>query len=60
MQVKSLGQEDPWSRKWKSIPVFLLGKFHGQRSLASNSLQGLRESDVTKNVMTYLPQKVLD
>ena len=24
----------PWRRKWQSTPVFLLGKSHGQRSLA--------------------------
>ena len=30
MQVQSLGWEDPWSRKWQSIPVFLPGKFRGQ------------------------------
>ena len=24
--------EDPWSRKWQPTPVFLPGKFHGQRS----------------------------
>ena len=23
----------PWSRKWQPAPVFLPGKFHGQRSL---------------------------
>jgi len=23
----------PWSRKWYSTPVFLPGKFHGQKSL---------------------------
>ena len=23
-----------WRRKWQPTPVFLLGKFHGQRSLA--------------------------
>ena len=23
----------PWSRKWQSAPVFLLGKYHGQKSL---------------------------
>ena len=27
----------PWSRKWQSIPVFLPGKFHGQRSLVCYS-----------------------
>ena len=25
----------PWSRKWQPTPVFLPGKFHGQRSLAA-------------------------
>ena len=35
--VRSLGQEDPWSRKWKSTPVFLPGKFHEQRSLEGYS-----------------------
>ena len=27
----------PWSRKWQPIPVFLPGKFHGQRSPAVSS-----------------------
>ena len=27
----------PWKRKWQLIPVFLPGKFHGQRSLAGYS-----------------------
>ena len=27
----------PWSRKWQPTPVFLLGKSHGQRSLAGYS-----------------------
>ena len=27
----------PWSRKWQPAPVFLPGKFHGQRSLASST-----------------------
>ena len=27
----------PWSRKWQLTPVFLLGKFQRQRSLAGNS-----------------------
>ena len=26
-----------WSRKWQPVPVFLPGKFHGQRSLAGYS-----------------------
>ena len=27
-------ERPPWRRKWQPTPVFLLGKFHGQRSLA--------------------------
>ena len=47
-QVQSLGQEDPWSRKWQPAPVFLPGNFHGQRSLAGYCPWGLKESDTTK------------
>ena len=28
----------PWTRKWQLTPVFLPGKFHGQRSLVDYSL----------------------
>ena len=30
-------------RKWQPIPVFLLGKFHGQRSLVVYNPQGQKE-----------------
>ena len=33
----------PWSGKWQSIPVFLPGKFLGQRILAGHSLLGHKE-----------------
>ena len=29
-----------WRRKWQPIPVFLLGKSHGQRSLWAKSQTG--------------------
>ena len=32
----------PWRRKWKPTPVFLPGKPHGQRSLASYSAWGCK------------------
>ena len=32
----------PWSRKWQPVPVFLPGKFQGQRSLTSYSPWGLQ------------------
>ena len=45
---------NPWARKilrrreWQSIPVFLPGEFHGQRSLASYSLWDHKESNTTE------------
>ena len=41
-QVQSVGQKIPWRREWQPIPVFLPGEFHGQRSLVSYSLWGLK------------------
>ena len=38
----------PWRREWQLIPVFLLGEFHGQRSLEGYSLRNRRESDTTE------------
>ena len=49
MQVWALGREDPWSRKWQPAPVFLSGKSHGQRSLASYSPWGCKESAATEH-----------
>ena len=38
-----------WSRKWQPTPVFLPGKFHGQRSLVGYSPQGHKEGDTTQH-----------
>ena len=38
------GWEDAWSKIWQSVPVFLPGKSHGQRSLAGYSSWGCKES----------------
>ena len=49
---------DPWvgkiprGRKWQPTPVFLPGKFHGQRSLAGFSLWGCKESDTFEHTTT--------
>ena len=40
----------PWRRAWQPTPVFLPGESHGQRSLASYSLQGHTESDMTQQL----------
>ena len=42
--VQSLGQEDPLEDGWQPTPVFLPGKFHGQR----RSPWGHKESDATE------------
>ena len=39
----------PWSRKWQHAPVFLPGKSHGQKSLASYSPWGCKESDTIEH-----------
>ena len=38
-----------WRRKWQPSPVFLPGKFHGQRSLVGCSPRGHKESDMTEH-----------
>ena len=47
MRVQSLAREIPWRRRWQSVPVFLLGKSHGQRSLAGYSHGVTKKSDMT-------------
>ena len=37
-----------WSRKWQPIPVFLPGKFHGQKSLVGYSPWGHKDLDTTE------------
>ena len=40
----------PWSRKWHPTPVFLSGKFCGQRSLEGYSPGGHQASDTTERL----------
>ena len=40
----------PLRRAWQPTPVFLPGKFHGQRSLAGYNPWGLKESDTTERL----------
>ena len=42
----------PWRRYWQPTPVFLPGKFHGQRNLAVYSPWGHKESDMTERLNT--------
>ena len=44
----------PWSGKWQHTPVFLPGKFHGQRSLVAYSPQGHKQLDTTEHTHAQL------
>ena len=46
------GEKVTWSRKWQPAPVFLSGKFYGQRSLEGYSPWGHKESDATEQPNT--------
>ena len=48
--VRSLGQEDPWRKKWQPTPVFLPRKSHGWRSLVGYGPGGCKESDTTEQL----------
>ena len=43
-----------WRMEWRPTPVFLPGEFHGQRSLASYSTWGHKESDITEQLTLFI------
>ena len=47
----------PWRRKWQPTPVFLSGKFHGQKSLAGYSQWSRKELDTTEHAFKPSQQK---
>ena len=49
----------PWNRKWQLTPVFLPGKFLGQRSLGGYSPWGCKESDMTEQTHTWHKVEIL-
>ena len=42
----------PWKRKWQPTPVFLPGKFHGQRRLVGCSPWGCTQLATTEHEYT--------
>ena len=46
----------PWRKACNPLPVFFLGEFHGQRSLAGYSPWGHKESDMTEGILHTLTQ----
>ena len=48
-----------WRSEWQPTPMFLLGKFHEQRSLASYSSWGCKELDTTEQLtLSFLSKKI--
>ena len=43
----------PWRKEWLRAPAFLLGEFHGQRSLVDYSLQSHKEFDVIEQLKNF-------
>ena len=54
MWVQSLGWEDPLEEEIATHPVFLPGKFHGQKNLEDDSSWGPTESDTTQRLTRSL------
>ena len=53
----------PWRRKWQPTPVFLLGKSHGQRSLACYSRWGCKRVGhdlATKQQQQFFQNSILE
>ena len=53
--IRFLDQEDPWSRKWQPIPIFLPGEFLGQKSLVGYSPWGISKSSTQSSNWAYIP-----
>ena len=49
----------PWSRKWQPTPVFLPGKFHGQRSMVGQSPKVRKELDTAEHARNMLQKTPL-
>ena len=54
MWVRSVGQKDPLEKGMQAAPVFLPGKFHGQRSLVGYRQWGPKELDTIEHAYTCL------
>ena len=53
-RIQSLGRRILWRREWQPIPVFLPGKFHGQKHWQAISW-GRKESDLTEHTAHIPP-----
>ena len=54
MWIRFLSRNIPWSREWQPAPVFLPGKFLGQRPPVGYRQWGCKESDMTEHTCQEL------
>ena len=60
MWVDPWVQKIPWSRKWQPRPVFMPGKFHGQRGLVVYTVHRVSKSwTTTKQLRKKKKKKIL-
>ena len=45
-----MARRKEWRKEWQSIPAFLPGESHGQRSLAGHGTWGCKESDTAERL----------
>ena len=50
MRVQFQIRKIPWRRKWQPSPVFLPGKFHGQRSLEGYRVRAAEHSRIVPDI----------
>ena len=50
IRVQSMTQEDPLEKEMSTTPVFLLGEFHGKRTLVGYSPWGCKRDTTQKSV----------
>ena len=54
--ARDAGVKVPWSRKWQPTPVFLPGKFHGQRILVGYSPWGHEALVMTEHAHRHMKE----
>ena len=60
IQVRSLGGEDPWRRKWQPTPIFLPAKTNGQRTVVGYRSWGCQEFNITEQLSPNMRNVLID
>ena len=55
-QIQALGRENPLEKGMQPTPVFLPGKFHGQKALVGYKSWGHKELDMPEHAFLFLQE----